>query len=190
MLSISCRPARFGVAAAVLVAAPAFATNILVNPGFETGDLTGWPHSAFQGNISPSSAQVHDGGFSVKFSSVNAASLAMDQDVDPTPVGLISEVSLWYKRTGNPNASPAGIHLLYTDGTTTDATTDPAATNWTRLDLTPLLVSGKLLQSIQITASGVGQSVYFDDVTVSAVPAPGAGLLGLAALGAVARRRR
>jgi hypothetical protein len=189
MPSNSLRPALcagFLLACAV----PALGGNMLVNPGFETGDLTGWPHSAFQGSIAPSTAQTHGGGFSVKFSSVNSASLAMSQDVAPTLVSQIREVSLWYKRTGNPNASPAGIRLLYTDGSFTDTTTDAAANNWTYLDLTTLLAPGKLLQSMQISAAGQGQSVYFDDVTVNLVPAPAGGLVGVVALGLAGRRRR
>jgi hypothetical protein len=190
MLPISSRPALRAGLVVLCAAAPAFASNMLVNPGFETGDLTAWPHSAFQGNIAPSTAQTHSGGFSVKFSSVSSASLAMSQDVDPTPVSQIGEVSLWYKRTGNPNASPAGIRLLYTDGSATDTTTDPSANNWTYLDLTSLLAPGKLLQTVQITAAGQNQSVYFDDVTINTVPAPATGLVAAMSLGLMGRRRR
>ena len=188
MRSISLRSA-LGIGL-LAVAHPAFAGNMLVNPGFETGDLTGWPHSAFQGNIAPSTAQAHGGGFSVKFSSVNNASLAMSQELNPTHVSQIGEVSLWYKRTGNPNATPASIRLLYTDGSFSDTSTDPSANNWTFLDLTTLLAPGKSLQTLQITAAGQNQSVFFDDIVVNAVPAPTSALLAAAPLALAARRRR
>ena len=172
------------------IATASMAGNMLVNPGFETGDFTAWPHSSFAGSITVSPGNGHSGNFGVKFSSVNSASMLIGQDLAPLPTSQIDGVSLWYKRTGSPNASPAVISLLYSDSSSTSVATDAAASGWTFLDLTASLQPGKSLQTIQISAAGAGQNVVFDDVYVGSIPAPGVGTLGALGLGWLARRRR
>ena len=178
------------VAGLMTACAAASAENIILNPGFETGDLTHWPHAAIGGSISVTQASSHSGAYSVRFTSVNASTMTILQGVSPTPTEYLSDVSFWYRYGGNPNAAPATFRILYTDLTMDSFQTTGTPSSWTRLDVTSLLAAGKSIQQIEVLAGGQGQHVYVDDVTMSVVPAPGAAaLLGFAATGMRRRRR-
>src|SRR5579862_1492121 len=117
------------------------AQNILVNPGFETGDLTGWTTDGFGPN-----GAAHTGSFSA----VARGDKYLEQDFAPIADTDISEVSFWTKQ---PFIGPdyfAAFVMLYSDSTFTEFITSGANSGgWAQFDTTSLLDPTKSLVGIQ-----------------------------------------
>jgi MYXO-CTERM domain-containing protein len=170
----------------------AMAQNLLANPSFETGDLTGWTlmnMGAFSavsigGNPWPGSA--HD---ATHYFSMGAQSLATQtdfyQDI-PTVVGQQYLASFWAYDLDNP--SSGFIHITFggvdvgpVSGTVTSGT-------YTQYSLT--YTATATTTRFEATGWEFNQWVVSDDYSVTATPAPGAAaLLGLGGLMAARRRR-
>jgi len=176
------------VAAGALSASPVLAVNILVNPGFETGDLSPWYQGMDFGgleNWNATSADAHSG----TFSATDSGNKRIQQDFAPTPTSDITELSFWLKNVfGSINA----VDFIYDDGTTDEKLLDPNDGEWHFYDMTAHLLPGKNLQTLGIW--GVldqGESrTYVDDAKIDVVPGPGAAaLVGVAGLVGMRRRR-
>jgi hypothetical protein len=183
---------------ALAAVAPAGAANIVTGGGFESGVLDPWsaersfdPEGA--GVIAPGRtdgfALVMDGGEFDDFYHV-------EQDLPPTPVGDITEVSLWALRGESRFGVSPALVFTYTDGSSSQQLFG-FDYQWGFVDATAALSPGKVLSHLDIWWDGLGDEgpsaqLMIDDVTVNAVPAPGAGLgmVFAAALGLRSRRRR
>lgn len=185
------RPVQLAALALLALSAPALAdVNLVQNPGFETGNLTGWTGPA-DGTVYVGGSQtaegVHSGTYAAFF--FEDGSLSGISQVIATAPGQAYTFSFWFASDGDtPNEFQA-----YFGGTEVfDAVNAPA--------------SGYTLESFTVTASSASSTIALDgrddngflaldDVSVvaapAAVPEPATlALLGGTLLGVGAFRRR
>ncbi|MFI5587535.1 chitinase [Amycolatopsis sp. NPDC051758] len=98
--------AAFALALSGLVAGPAEAANLLTNPGFEAGSLSGWTCA----NATTVSTPVHGGGYALAATPVGADYAQCAQTVSVQP-NTTYTVSAWVR--GNP------VYLGITGGAST-----------------------------------------------------------------------
>ena len=163
------------------------AQNLVVNPGFETGDFTGWTQWGDTSATGVTSGFQHSGSFAAYFGPVFSDG-GIDQTI-ATTVGQVYNVSFWLDNrdtlaNNRFSASFAGVTIL--------SLTNSGPFSYTQY-------------SMDITATSSSSLLHFstynppsywdlDDVDVHAVvPEPGTlGLIALGALGLVGavRKRR
>ena len=195
---------------------PAFAFNILGNPGFETGSLPPWVISVTCGGVSGcedwnvTSADRHSGSFSA----TEVSNLVEDRFGDgptlkqtfssPVAPSSIHQVSFWNRY---PDASQTQVTLdfFYSNNTSQAFGGSNTTTDWTFHDFTTDLASAPPnTDLVAIAISPVGdllnqstnRRMYLDDVIVdAAVPEPGSlalfatGFFGLGGFQILRRRR-
>ncbi|MDY7107763.1 MAG: hypothetical protein SYC29_03920 [Planctomycetota bacterium] len=175
------------VLAAAVLAAPAAAGNILLNPGFEDGVLAPWYQKADYGgpeDWNATTADAHSG----LYSATDRGNKLLAQDFDPVAVEDILEASVWVR---NVDATINAIYFEYSDLSTQEELLDHFDSEWNYWDMTSYLQPGKELISFGIygVSGGATERTYVDDWVLDVIPAPGVmPLLGLALLGV--RRRR
>jgi hypothetical protein len=167
-----------------IAAAPAVAANnLIVNPGFETGDFTGW---TIGGNSDPTSfgvlclggALVAEGNCSA-YSSAIGAPVTFSQTF-ATIVGQVYEVDYWALFDG-----ASGSQFLATfGGTSLSSLNNPlgGTLNFTRNNL----VATRALTTLTFSLRDDPGFMFLDAVSVTAVPEPETFAMlgvGLAALG-------
>jgi hypothetical protein len=159
----------------------ASAGNLLGNAGFESGTIAPWVSSEWQ----VVSDTAHSGIYSARV----VGNYAIYQAFAPTPVGLITEVSVWLKQ------DPADISYLairYSDSTEDYELVHPTNTEFNKYDLTGVLNPSKTAVGFIAYgySGGANGPTWIDDVNVQAVPEPTS--VGALALGGflLARRRR
>ena len=142
--------AASGFAAVVATAAPAGAasTNLLTNPGFETGSLSGWTCDA--GTAAVTSSPVHSGSYAL------AATPSSSDDAQCTQtVSVQADTS--YTLSGYVQGSY--VYLGVTGGTDTWT---PSAAGWQQLSLAFTTTASQT--SIQVYVHGwYAQPQYFAD---------------------------
>jgi len=138
------------LAAAGLVVATgsAYAANLLVNPGFESGNLSGWSCSGGSAVTSP----VHAGKYALAGGAGNADTGQCTQTVTVTP-GAAYTLSAWVRGSY--------VYLGVTGGA---STWTPGAADWTKLSIT-FTPTGS---SAEVFLHGwYGQGTYYaDDVSL------------------------
>ncbi|MEO5957701.1 MAG: hypothetical protein ABIR80_01140, partial [Opitutaceae bacterium] len=176
---------RLSTLAAIFAAVvSAHATNILVNPGFETGAFAPWTTSGGTGVIT--NTEAHSGTFSfAAFSSDEVT-----QTFAPVATSAISELSFWGKRNGGLFDL---IILSYSDASSENVlvNTTGQGNGWTFVNITGDLDAGKSLVGFRIYGTTSGPA-YLDDfkieVATATVPESAATLpllaLGLVGIGA------
>jgi len=181
--------------AAVACAAPVVAGNILVNPGFESGDFTGWlPGAAPAATISTDSPR--QGGFAARWTAEGRSGvLHLEQYFAPPSAADITSISVWC-RLGADHSPPVPIsirlHHSATDFTQIALLPDQT---WRQFDLTAMYDRQRPLIGIEAVSALFNQSdrgnVFLDDFQVNVVPGAHSGLtLAVAAALPVLRRRR
>jgi hypothetical protein len=178
-----------------LLATSAFAGNILINPGFESGALTPWFNSndfCSGCTWSVTNSDAHSGTYSATV----IGNRLLEQDFAPVSTSQITDVSLWLRM---PDTGIAAIAFLYSDSTEDDNIVTVSET-WGEFDMTSFLAPSKSLAGIGVYGcsgcGGLGQTFADDFVveTSTGVPEPatgallGTGVLGLALLRRFARR--
>jgi hypothetical protein len=152
----------------------AFAGNILVNPGFESGALAPFFNSndyCSGCTWSVTSTDSHTGSYSA----LVVGNRLLEQDFTAVSTSLITEASLWLKM---PDTGLAAVYFLYSDSTTNENLIDVPDT-WTKFDMTSYLAPGKSLAGVGVYGcsgcGGEGQT-FADDFLIdtggSAVPEP------------------
>lgn len=184
-------------AGAFALAAPAFAapTNLIVNPGFETGNLAPWFNARDASNpFNPvelwnvTAADAFSGGFSAQA----LENVEIRQNFAAVAVESILELSFWLRHPVDAE-TPASISLFYSDGSEGFALAVTEGLDWEFFDITADLEGGKFLTGFGLFGytPGAEARTRLDDVMILVdVPAPATlGLLGAAA-GLLALRRR
>jgi len=133
--------------------------NILVNPGFETGNLTPWTTQAW----SVSTNGPHTG----TYCAYDVGNNWIMQTFTPTPVAQVTSVTIWYRQ---PEVSISAIDLFYSPSDYDEFLVFMANANWSFFDVTSQLRAVGSLQAIRIWGYSGGGSLpdetFVDDVLI------------------------
>lgn len=178
---------------AMLTATSAFANELIVNGGFETGNLSPW----FNGrnfcfgtcqDWTVNSINPHTGSFSA----MDVGNIELRQNFTPTAGSSITDVSFWINSQAGFNA----FDLFYTDGTDSEFIVSPTPSVWTFENVTSFVDPTKILMGFSIFGTSPSFTTFVDDVSITSsgttVPEPGSLLMlggGLLALARTARRK-
>ena len=133
-------------------------SNVLQNPGFETGSLPPWVSNAW----TVTNTDQHSG----TYSAWDVGNNNVEQDFTPIDVSQITSVSVWEKQ--DSGTAFAAVDLIYAGGT--DEVVVAPGRDWTSIDLTSHLRGSGQLQGIRFWGySGAGdQLTQVDDVDIEA----------------------
>ncbi len=139
---------------------PAAAANLLVNPGFEAGTLSGWTCT---GSASATTADKRSGGYAVTATPAGHDNARCSQTVTVQPNQRYT-LTAWVKG--------AYTYLGATGTGTADASTWTSSTSWTQLSTA--FTTGASTSSVTIYLHGwYGQPAYFaDDVSLDGPGTP------------------
>lgn len=175
---------------AMLMATSAFAGQLIVNGGFETGGLSPWFNGRdFCGGTCSLWAVTATNPHTGLFSAMDIGNIELKQTFTPTPGSSITGVSFWIFSGAGLNA----FDLFYTDGTDAEFTVLPTPDVWTFEDVTSSVDTTKTLMGFSVFGTDPSFTTFVDDVSVtSAVPEPSSLLMiggGILALAGSVRRK-
>jgi hypothetical protein len=161
----------------ILASGPSAAASIIVNGGFETGDLTGWTQSGFIGgtgvclagsNFMGATCSVASGQYAFADGPTTLGSLL--QTVSTTP-GQLYQLS-FFLRNDNLGQAPANQLTAYWDGTPVYSVTN-AADQGFQLVLVEGLSSASSSVVVQFSAFNQPGGFFLDDISADPIPEPG-----------------
>ncbi len=133
--------------------------NALVNPGFETGDLSPWTTS----NWTISTDNPHEGSYCA----YDIGNYWIRQDFDPIDVTTITEIGTWHRQ---PEVSISAIDLFYSPTDYDEFLIFLSGSGWEYFDVTSELRPSGQLQAIRIYGySGGGpdpDETFIDDLLI------------------------
>ena len=170
--------------AALSVACPAKA-NLITNPGFETGDFTGWTGISNAFVITPDlGVAPHSGNFQALFGTPSGISQSV-----ATTAGQSYAISFFYAVSGS--LVPILTLSVNWGGSTVFSHLFTSASGYTEYTIT--VTASASSTTLAFATSGLGFS-FLDDVSVEVAGVPDGGttvsLLGCALLGLAALRRK
>lgn len=178
------------IAAAMGAAGTDASANILANPGFE--DDSAWGVLFTLGDDCGYSAlAAHSGQRSFKFSTA-ADVINLSQSVAFVP-GQEYQLSLWVLNYG-AGSDFLGAYMHTSDPVPTDVPifegmVGTGLEDWEKISFNFTVPAGDYWRLV-FHGYDNAASYFIDDVSLTVVPAPGAGVLALAGLSAAGRRRR
>ncbi len=133
-------------------------SNILQNPGFETGELSPWTSAGW----TVINSDFHSGAYSAQ----GVTNIWIRQDFTPVDVTTINAVSVWEKQPSG--TAFAAIDLIYSSDADYDEFLLNPGRDWTFIDLTSRLRASGNLSAIRFWSySGGGDQITrIDDVVV------------------------
>ncbi|MGC8623979.1 MAG: PEP-CTERM sorting domain-containing protein [Phycisphaerae bacterium] len=192
----------------------AASANMVTNPGFETGDFTGWS-SYGSWYVSNNPNDVHSGtwaavnSLTVSAGTTSTTYSGLYQNItDTTAAGQAFNASAWISTAATNGYSEAFFQVQFQNSSgnvlqqdvTTPVTVDQAYAQYTLSNL--VAPSGTTIIQVQGVVEGIGgltatssNTGYtrFDDFSLTPVPEPASialMTLGIASLALVSRRRR
>ncbi|GAB6286709.1 MAG: hypothetical protein STSR0009_29120 [Methanoregula sp.] len=132
--------------------------NQFINPGFETGDLTGWTTGAA---TSVSTTQKHSGNYSVYFPIDTPSNDYVTQHIDLTNV---MNISFWGYQDGSMDSTTYPQYFYtYIDGV--HIQTDSCNHTWTHYTVPSSRYTGVHLLQVTFDTHSIGSGAYVDDLT-------------------------
>jgi hypothetical protein len=182
---------------AFIVATPAAATNVLDNPGFETGSLTPWYESASLSGGTDwfvTNADSQSGTYSAE----DSGNIELRQDFAGVLGSSIDQVSFWARHPNDGTNTALAYDFFYSDSTFAEFLVDLTGTDWNFFDVTAQLDPTRTLVGFSLFGNSSGESpvTRVDNVVIDVaggVPEPGTWammILGFGLTGLVMRRRR
>ena len=182
------------LALATALAPTQAATNLLANGGFETGDFTSWSGSAVSAlngvfcPAHPVAGDVAEGGCAAYFGAIGAD--ATLQQTLTTLVGGQYLVRFAFQADGSQTSD---FSALWAGQTLYSVVNPPAPASPGYTYFTFAVTATSVASTLSFNARNDLGFLYLDDVSVTAVPEPAAGVLlglGLASLAGHSLRRR
>lgn len=180
------------LAIAVTLAAPAAATQYIVNPGFETGDFTGWTRFGAIGSSGVNAAAAQSGSFGAFFSPNQNGGIAQ---IFPTLPGRVYTISLWLRHT-NGTATPinfASVEFGNPETAPVQIASFAAFGDFPYRRLTWSRAATSVTSELRLTFQDARTTHFLlDNVTVTAIPEPATWakmIAGFVLTGAAMRRR-
>jgi len=179
------------VAVLASAALSAHAQNLVTNPGFETGDFSGWTQwgdTSFSGvsTSSPDGTPPHSGNF-LSYYGPTGSMGGIQQNIGGTIAGNLYNISFWL---ANSDASGNNAASVTFGSTTLLSLTGSPAFSFTQFTYNNVAASSN---NALLQFGFFNPPLYWDldDVSVTAVPEPGTlGLIALGALGLVGAFRK
>ena len=176
-----------------LMAGSAFAGELIVNGGFESGALNPWfnARNFCGGPCSPwdtTTSVVHSGNFSA----TDIGNIEIRQNFTPTAGSDITDVSLWI----NNSAGVDAVDFFYTDNSDEEFVIFSNPGVWNFVDILADVNTSKTLSGISFWGCDTGCVTYLDDVSITTgttTPEPSSLLMiasGLLAAGTTRRKLR
>jgi PEP-CTERM motif len=196
-------------ATALLIGGPVFAQNLVLNPGFSTGDLTDWStaNTSAGATISVIPTGGNPGDYAWLNNTVEPSTLVLDQATAAgSAVGAGLTVNYSFDLLGG-NQAAGGVDFIHVEdenagnaviGQTILGPYFPIASGWTHFSGTYTTVANSDHLYVEFDAStganaGSTDQMGVDNVSLTVVPEPTTlALVGLGMLGAVLglRKRR
>jgi hypothetical protein len=150
------------------------ASNLLDNPGFESGILSPW-FQADDFSFGPredwnvTSSEAHSG----LFSATNIGNIELRQNFSAVPTETITEVSFWWRHPDGGN-TPLAYTLFYSDTSQEQGITTAPTEDYQFIDVTASLDPGKSLNGISVYGfnGGISGRTFVDNFVIEVVPEP------------------
>ena len=173
------------VAVLASAALTAGAQNLVNNPGFETGDYTGWTVTGDTSFTGVTTTMPHSGSFSDQMGP-SVSNGFLDQNI-ATTAGQSYIVDFWL---ANDDPTANNSFSAHFGGTTILSLTNSAPFSYTHFTSGPIMATSNSTD-LNFTYFNPPAYWYLDDVSVSPVPEPGTlGLIAFGALGLVGAFRK
>ncbi len=189
----------------LMVSAAMASANLLINPGFETGDFTGWTQGGwYNGTGGDAHSGVYGACFAISTNNVGENYYVAEQWV-PVTGGESYDLSGWVRIAGNPTTSESFLELRWLNasggsegqfGTTHVAVQQDYALSSLLGQTAPAnAVTARVALVVHTTDTPTDWAWHtFDDISFAAVPEPGTLAMCLMGIGFGAivmhRRRR
>ena len=157
--------------------------NLVVNGGFETGDLTGWTviPAATGSDYGVTSYAPHSGSYSLELGAVGSLDDTVLQSALPTVAGQSYLVDFWLY---HPYANSQNDFTASWNGTSLLSLVNTPINSWTEYTYTTTATGPT--STIQFAGRDVPAYYYLDDVSVNPVATPEPSTFGLLGAGALA----